>query len=264
MSARDELGNPITQQHWEKVLCELELACTKAREVTAYAEKCRELLEGWCNALLVETPSDGLMSGKLCLFYTPGKDHKYGLVVAGNSYDECALNAIMALLEHSRTALSIQSSGKPTITESAGQGPTIGPRLGASPGGPNSEAEDSRAFNGHVAALLGVGNPPGWKLVPVEATTPMLRALGDLRAKGQWQWKNQEAWAAMLAAAPPPGRWRHDLDCAQRGGNECSCGLDAEKSGNSQVNSEGWRCPTCKKAWAGPAHEDGGTCEARP
>lgn len=86
-------------------------------------------------------------------------------------------------------------------------------------------------------SVPGVGNPPGWKLVPVEATTPMLRALGDLRAKGQWQWKNQEAWAAMLAAAPPPGRWRHDLDCAQRGGNECSCGLDAEKSGNSQGNA---------------------------
>lgn len=44
MSARDELGNPITQQRWEAVLVQLEEACTKAREVGSYAEQLREAL----------------------------------------------------------------------------------------------------------------------------------------------------------------------------------------------------------------------------
>lgn len=45
--------------------------------------------------------------------------------------------------------------------------------------------------------------PEGWKLVPVEPTGPMLYALGNLRARGALQWKNSEAWAAMLQVTPP-------------------------------------------------------------
>lgn len=37
MSARDELGNPITQQRWEAVLVQLEEACSRERAVSAYA-----------------------------------------------------------------------------------------------------------------------------------------------------------------------------------------------------------------------------------
>lgn len=65
-----------------------------------------ELLQGWCDTLVVETPTEGLMKGKFVLFYTPAPGYRHGLVIAGNSYDEVALNSILGLLEHSRSAIA--------------------------------------------------------------------------------------------------------------------------------------------------------------
>jgi hypothetical protein len=61
-------------------------------------------------------------------------------------------------------------------------------------------------------AAIAAAEPPGWKLVPVEPTLGMLRALTKYLGTGSDEFAAKWAlgsfskdYAAMLDAAPPPG-----------------------------------------------------------
>ncbi len=95
--------------------------------------------------------------------------------------------------------------------------------------------------------------PEGWQLVPKMATTPMLLALGDLRAKGQWAFANSEAWRNMLTAAPvavvPKLRANPLLVCCLPCDRTEQCKLHGEclreRAAAPAPQEEGNRCAIC-------------------
>lgn len=55
------------------------------------------------------------------------------------------------------------------------------------------------ALRAAIEQALTPGEPDGWKLVPVEPTTEMLKALGN-----PWDRANLATWRRVIAAAPQP------------------------------------------------------------
>ena len=69
-------------------------------------DEMKDALVAYRETLLVETKEEGMGAGKMFLWWTAGKDQKYGLHVAGNSYGEAALNQILGCQQMADAALA--------------------------------------------------------------------------------------------------------------------------------------------------------------